>query len=390
MDSSPTLYDTVMNRLEQAEWRDHRHLQTMCWMIVGLLESALINLPEWATWTHSRAEYAQSTVRRFSRWLHNDRIDVNALYTPIITAALAEFRDETIHLALDTSMLWNRFCLIRVAIVYRGRSIPLVWKVIEHNSAMVAFETYRPLLDQAQKLLPMSCHIVLLADRGFATTQLMEHCTETLKWSWIIRCKGDYLIFRPGKRKSKVGNLKFRRGEARCLHGIRITEKRYGLVHLALAKPPHSREKWYLLSSDPTSDQTFVTYGLRFDIEESFLDDKSNGFQLESSDIRDAKALTRLCFVLAVATLLMVSQGTQVVADGHRRRVDAHWSRGSSYLKIGWRWLLRAIDKGWDIVQHLRLSPLPDPEPCFASKKDREKQPYKFPITYERFGAFTL
>jgi hypothetical protein len=52
----------------------------------------------------------------------------------------------------------------------------------------------------------------------------------------------------------------------------------------------------------------------RFEIEENFLDDKSNGFQLESSLVREAEALTRLCFVVAVATLYLVAQGTQVVA----------------------------------------------------------------------------
>ena len=53
------------------------------------------------------------------------------------------------------------------------------------------------------------------------------------------------------------------------------------------------------------------------------MDDKSNGFQLESSLVRDAAALTRLCFVLAVATLYLVAQGTQVVA-AQMLLVDPH------------------------------------------------------------------
>ena len=38
---------------------------------------------------------------------------------------------------------------------------------------------------------------------------------------------------------------------------------------------------------------TLEEYGLRFDIEENFLDDKSNEFQLEDSLIRSAAALER-------------------------------------------------------------------------------------------------
>jgi hypothetical protein len=63
---------------------------------------------------------------------------------------------------------------------------------------------------------------------------------------------------------------------------------------------------------------------MRFDIEENFLDDKSNGFQLESSLIRSSDALSRLCFVISMATLYLVSQGTQVVSDNKRRWVDPH------------------------------------------------------------------
>ncbi len=44
-------------------------------------------------------------------------------------------------------------------------------------------------------------------------------------------------------------------------------------------------------------------YADRFNIEEEFLDEKSNGFQLEKSEIRSVMALSRLCLVVAVAAL---------------------------------------------------------------------------------------
>ncbi len=45
------------------------------------------------------------------------------------------------YVALDTSMLWNTYCLIRISVIYRGRAVPLVWRVIEHGSAAVSFAT---------------------------------------------------------------------------------------------------------------------------------------------------------------------------------------------------------------------------------------------------------
>ena len=388
MENTPNMYDTLMQLFGQPKWLDKRHLKALVWMVIGLLKSKTISLPEWATFTDSRATYAQSTVRRFSRWLFNKRIDVNKLYAPIIASAISEWAERTLYLALDTSMLWDTYCLIRVSIVYRGRAVPIAWKVIEHGSATVRFDEYRPVLDAVQALLPIGYTVVLLADRGFAATGLMAYCDEFLAWQWRIRCKGDYIVYRPGKRRSQIRNLQLKRGQARCLHGVRLTEERYGPIHLALAKPTDSKEVWFIVSSCPTDRTTFTEYGLRFDIEENFLDDKSNGFQLERSRLRDAAALTRLCFILAVATLFLVSQGTHVVESDQRRLVDAHWLRGNSYLKLGWKWVQRAVVKGWSLISSLRLSPLPDPEPCSSLKHDARQQILALELSCHKFGIF--
>jgi hypothetical protein len=67
---------------------------------------------------------------------------------------------------------------------------------------------------------------------------------------------------------------------------MEITKERFGPLHLAMGRPFDSNERWIVISDEPTSLETFREYGLCFDIEENFLDDKSNGFQLESSLIR--------------------------------------------------------------------------------------------------------
>ncbi len=88
-------------------------------------------------------------------------------------------------------------------------------------------------------------------------------------------------------------------------------------MSLALARHTRNGECWYGVSAEPTSVHTFVEYSWRLEIEENFLADKSNGFQFESSLVRTAEAVARLCLVLAVTPLYLVAQGTQVVA-GHK------------------------------------------------------------------------
>jgi hypothetical protein len=139
MENTPYLYDTLLGVLGQHEkWLDRRHQQTLAWMMLGLICSKTVSLGAWIPFVVSRAPYAQSTVRRFSRWLNNNRIKPQPLYGPLIEQALRGWVGKRIYIALDTSMLWNTYCMIRLSVIYRGRAVPLVWKVIEHGSAAVS------------------------------------------------------------------------------------------------------------------------------------------------------------------------------------------------------------------------------------------------------------
>src|SRR5262249_59329730 len=99
-------------------------------------------------------EKGQGTERRVRRWLDNDKIDALALDGPRIERALGQWGEQTLYVALDPSMLWNTYCLIRLSVIYRGRAIPLVWCVLHHGSAQVAFKVYQDLLERAVLLVP--------------------------------------------------------------------------------------------------------------------------------------------------------------------------------------------------------------------------------------------
>ena len=91
------------------------------------------------------------------------------LYGPLITSALRTWREHRLVLALDTSVLFENFCLIRGAVLFRGRPVPLYSTVIGHGSAQVS----------TAQLLPVPAHVKgildfvgigdvrLLADREF-------------------------------------------------------------------------------------------------------------------------------------------------------------------------------------------------------------------------------
>jgi hypothetical protein len=58
----------------------------------------------------SRATQAQSVERRWRRFLGNQRVRVSQLYLPLVMAALSGWKQHRLYLALDTTVLWNRYC----------------------------------------------------------------------------------------------------------------------------------------------------------------------------------------------------------------------------------------------------------------------------------------
>src|SRR5882724_4591597 len=107
MESTPRLYHTLVYVFSQHQsWVELRHLNTLAWMIVGLIPSGKISLTAWTPDVHSRAVYAQRIVRRFARWREHDRLDVHALDGPLMPQALAAWGRHLLYLALDTSILW--------------------------------------------------------------------------------------------------------------------------------------------------------------------------------------------------------------------------------------------------------------------------------------------
>jgi hypothetical protein len=100
------LYHQLQTLLGQSiPWADQRHLQTLLWMVIGLVCSECISLTKWGIYIQTRAQFAQSHQPRFSRWLHNPRINVQRLYSPLIASAIAHWGGSELYLIEDTSQL---------------------------------------------------------------------------------------------------------------------------------------------------------------------------------------------------------------------------------------------------------------------------------------------
>jgi hypothetical protein len=216
-------------------------------MVAGRRPSSPISPTAGVPSVHGRATCAPSPGRRVTRGLEHARVAVHALYGPLIQHALAEWGAHRRYRALATARRWHTDGLVRIAIVDRGRAIPLVGSLLEPPRSRVADDVYPARLEQVAAWLPWGGTVVLTAERGGADTPRMAPLA---RWGWHgrIRITGRWWVYRDGTRPGNVNRLPGSAGQALVWRPVSLTKQRDGPVHLALGRPHGSQEDWLVVS----------------------------------------------------------------------------------------------------------------------------------------------
>jgi len=154
VDSHARLHGGLIDFLRQhCPVCDERHLALLGWMVSGLLLSQTVCFGHWQRALPLQHCLAASWQRRCRRWLGNERVEVEALYGPLVLWAIQHWQTpgQVLHLALDTTVLWNRYCVVVLSVVCHGRAIPLLWQTLEHPSASVSAQVVIGLLQRADR-----------------------------------------------------------------------------------------------------------------------------------------------------------------------------------------------------------------------------------------------
>jgi hypothetical protein len=126
MNASTPLYRQLLGFFSQySRARDWRHLKTLGWMVSALIGSGKLSLSAWEPYVTSQATQAQSFERRWRRFLTNSSINSEHIYIPLVMAALSQWKNQRLYLAIDTTVLWDKYCMIHLSVVCCGRAIPL-------------------------------------------------------------------------------------------------------------------------------------------------------------------------------------------------------------------------------------------------------------------------
>lgn len=154
-----------------------------------------------------------------------------------------------------------------------------------------------------------SCDIIFLADRWFNNCELMKYI-ESIGGTYCIRAKSNMslYIYNYGKIVGSISEVEAKRFEEQHFDKVLASKKKYK-TKLAVSKSENHQEAFYILTNGD-SKEAVKNYSYRFgSIESIFKNQKSNGFYLESTKMRNIHAFTTMFGLMCIALLWLTILG---------------------------------------------------------------------------------
>ena len=162
-----------------------RHLTTLAALISGIVGSKSVQLPHIAAKVPHSAQ-PDSRVKRFARWVDNARILEELYFLPYAEILLCQLALQTVVLVMDGSGVGRGCTALMLHVVYKGRALPLAWRVRHAPKGHVPEDLHIALVELVREVIPAGTKVVFLGDGEFDGTAL-QATLHKAGWSYVCR-----------------------------------------------------------------------------------------------------------------------------------------------------------------------------------------------------------
>jgi hypothetical protein len=332
-----------------------RHLKTLALLISGIVGSKRCHLPAIATQVPD-GSLRESRIKRLTRWLSNERITPEAYFLPYVQALLSRLPAGPRVLVLDGSTVGRGCLALVVSVVYQKRALPLGWIVVAGQKGHLPETVPTHLVEQVAAFLPEGRQVLFLGDGEFDGIGLLSAVSKQ-GWQFVCRTAKNSVVWE-GDQDLRLSWLNLEPGQAVALENVFFTQAGFGPVLCVACWDPHYKEPLYLVSNLELWQEALWWYKKRFQIETFFSDQKSRGFGLAGSHLRDPERLSRLLIGTCLAYIWLVCLGVQVVQRGKLGRSHRKHRCDLSLFQIGLLWLEHCLNENLPIPVRFRIPPL--------------------------------
>lgn len=254
-------------------------------------------------------------LKRLDRFVSNPRVKIGVLmqiWCKWVVKTFVPGRYVTV--ALDWTTLPGNIQLLMASVPFAGRAIPLAWITTTYQ----AFTDSQNLIEERLissliQIIPDGKKIILLADRGFGRTDLINFLIKH-NLLFVLRVRADVFIQTSSGKKILLRKLKVKTGQVKWFRGISYradggVAKVNLTVTLAEPKAGCDPDPWLLVTNLRKADTVIQNYKLRFDIEEWFKDLKHE-LGIAGMQIKDLDKVRRVVLLSAISYGLLMLVGS--------------------------------------------------------------------------------
>jgi hypothetical protein len=330
---------TLKKRLSPHLELSNSRLETMCLLIMGMVNARTVNLSHLACEfpTDSKVE---STYRRLQRFFQH--VDLGSDWAaPLLVKMIGS--GPTWHLCLDRTN-WKigqrHVNFLVLALVTRRHRIPLMWSVLGRAGNSDTAQRIA-LMKRYLSVFEVSTIKFLLADREFVGAQWLDFLHKN-NVPFVIRIKANQLVTTQDGKTQNLSTL------LRTCRGKRNFDARFGGNNLGeatwfsfAAKRIKGGELLIVVSNRP-AHRALATYKKRWAIESLFGDTKTRGFNLEDTRLTISKKLELLLGLVALAVAWASKTATKLIGGGKMKR-KKHGYFAKSFFRIGFDQLRKLL-----------------------------------------------
>ena len=281
----------------------------------------------------------ESVEKRIRRFLNNTRFKAIELYDSIIKLVVSLFKskhsDNRIHISFDHMFTNDKFTTLAFSLRIGKQGIPLWFKSFKGKKDSDAFSnsTIFEGINYVYNLFKdKNYNLIFLADRWFNNTKIMKYI-EDLNCTYCIRIKNNNLVTisdKPDEIDMHLSKLKPTKHKVKHLYKVPLTHSKH-IVNIAISTSLNTDDPWYIATNaDP--NRAIKDYSYRFgSIECIFKNQKSNGFYLESTNIKNLQAFSTMFTILNISIIWLTVLGCDYSKN---KKSDKCKIRDTKKLKI--------------------------------------------------------
>jgi hypothetical protein len=263
--------------------------------------------------------------KRLKRFLTNTKWSPAELFGPMLAYVLERFwPGHYLPVIIDQSTLGGRWEMLWASIPFRGRALPIAFRLFTYDEISEDPEASQNKLEEAfvrqlVGILPQTPPAVLLFDRGYARVPLLR-LLEELGVRYVLRVKGDVWVQYGCHFAGRLRELSVGKGALLWWPRIRYQQTERYQTNLAISRNATAQEPWYLVTNLSRADTAVHWYERRFRCEELFRDLKDQ-LHLETLRLQHTARVERLLFGMMVLYYALTLIGAEMQKRGLRRKV---------------------------------------------------------------------